>query len=242
MKSLFRGLRQSFVYNNNISRYLVYAVGEIILVVIGILIALQINNWNENRKLHQLERQLLENFKTSLQTDLKIELKPLIQTLKADTINLNVLINIFNNDLPYNNALKTEFTSLMYSKGFKYEITAYKTFENLGVGILKNRSLADSILHLYNMEYPELQYNIGNFTANLESFNRPIMRKLFRLKQETSNSIYFIPISPENLYDDIEFLNILTITKLNFTNILNRAHLINNRVERLIEMIETELE
>ena len=51
MIKFFRKIRQNLLAEGKTGKYLKYAVGEIILVVIGILIALQINNWNENRKL-----------------------------------------------------------------------------------------------------------------------------------------------------------------------------------------------
>lgn len=50
MISFFRKIRRKLLAENRVTRYLVYAVGEILLVVIGILIALQVNNWNEERK------------------------------------------------------------------------------------------------------------------------------------------------------------------------------------------------
>ncbi|WP_075352517.1 DUF6090 family protein [Algoriphagus marinus] len=50
MISFFRKIRQKLLSQNRVTRYLVYAFGEIFLVVIGILIALQVNNWNEERK------------------------------------------------------------------------------------------------------------------------------------------------------------------------------------------------
>lgn len=55
MIKFFRRIRQQLLSENKLSRYLLYAFGEIVLVVIGILIALQINNWNENRKNSILE-------------------------------------------------------------------------------------------------------------------------------------------------------------------------------------------
>ena len=54
MIKFFRKIRQRLLTENKFSKYLIYAIGEIILVVIGILIALQINNWNENRKLNNI--------------------------------------------------------------------------------------------------------------------------------------------------------------------------------------------
>ncbi|NER15062.1 hypothetical protein GWK08_16530 [Leptobacterium flavescens] len=50
MATFFRKIRSKLLSENKITKYLIYAVGEIFLVVIGILIAIQVNNWNENRK------------------------------------------------------------------------------------------------------------------------------------------------------------------------------------------------
>lgn len=70
MISLFRKIRQKLLSQNQISRYLVYAIGEIILVIVGILIALQVNNLNETRKskielnktIDNLEEDLVANY------------------------------------------------------------------------------------------------------------------------------------------------------------------------------------
>ena len=66
MIKFFRKIRQKLVVENRFNKYLLYAIGEIILVVIGILIALQINNWNEDRK----EENLRENYYQQLLSDL----------------------------------------------------------------------------------------------------------------------------------------------------------------------------
>ena len=65
MINFFRRIRQQLLSENKFSKYLLYAIGEIVLVVIGILIALQINNWNEDHKLaiktQNYYQQLLED-------------------------------------------------------------------------------------------------------------------------------------------------------------------------------------
>ncbi len=71
MISFFRKLRQKLFTENRFSKYLLYAVGEILLVVIGILIALQVNNWNEERKQRQVERKYFYNLKNDLYTDIE---------------------------------------------------------------------------------------------------------------------------------------------------------------------------
>ncbi|PRX56089.1 DUF6090 family protein [Flagellimonas meridianipacifica] len=69
MLKYFRKIRQNLLSEGEMGKYLKYAIGEIIFVVIGILIALQINNVNEVRKANNRERAILQN---------------LIQELKAD--------------------------------------------------------------------------------------------------------------------------------------------------------------
>ena len=61
MIQFFRKIRQQLLQEHRISKYLLYAIGEIILVVIGILIALQINNWNEDRIKSNKETIVLAN-------------------------------------------------------------------------------------------------------------------------------------------------------------------------------------
>jgi len=59
MIKFFRKIRQKLLSENRFSKYLIYAVGEILLVVIGILIAVQINNFNEQNKTYQEQRDYL---------------------------------------------------------------------------------------------------------------------------------------------------------------------------------------
>jgi len=73
MIKFFRKIRQRLLTENKFSKYLLYAIGEIALVVIGILIALQINNWNEYQKAVKSENELL----TSLQNEISANIEQL---------------------------------------------------------------------------------------------------------------------------------------------------------------------
>ena len=70
MFKFFRRIRQQLVQENNFRKYLVYAVGEIVLVVIGILIALSINNWKASIDKEKLEKGLYADLIEELQIDL----------------------------------------------------------------------------------------------------------------------------------------------------------------------------
>ena len=71
MIKFFRKIRQKLLTENKFSKYFLYAIGEIILVVIGILIALQINNWNEKIKFEKNVATILEELKQDLVSDIK---------------------------------------------------------------------------------------------------------------------------------------------------------------------------
>jgi len=77
MIKFFRNIRRKLISENRFSKYLLYAVGEIVLVVIGILIALQVNNWNEQRKQNMQKNLIIQ----SLLSDLKMDSVLIGQTL-----------------------------------------------------------------------------------------------------------------------------------------------------------------
>lgn len=72
MIKFFRHIRKNLIRQNKISKYLLYVIGEIILVVIGILIALQINNWNEGRMNQKKEQVILKALKTDFKANLDL--------------------------------------------------------------------------------------------------------------------------------------------------------------------------
>jgi len=71
MIKFFRKIRYDLIEKNKTGKYLKYAIGEIVLVVIGILIALQINNWNEQRKERIQEKIFLKRFEVELNSNLE---------------------------------------------------------------------------------------------------------------------------------------------------------------------------
>tara|TARA_R110000764_G_scaffold219818_1_gene307867 strand:+ start:297894 stop:298643 length:750 start_codon:yes stop_codon:yes gene_type:complete len=87
----FRTIRQRLLAENKFSKYLIYALGEIILVVIGILIALRINNWNENQKLLQQEKATIASLKLEFEKNL-INLNGDIASLEGILSSCNSLL------------------------------------------------------------------------------------------------------------------------------------------------------
>ena len=69
MLKIFRKVRHNMVKNKKVTSYILYAIGEIFLVMIGILLALQVNNWNENRKQKDNLNNILRTISYDMETD-----------------------------------------------------------------------------------------------------------------------------------------------------------------------------
>lgn len=82
MIKFFRKIRRNLLSEQKTAKYFKYAIGEIILVVIGILIALQINNWNDNNKKNELEQEALYNLKVDFELNKK-ELENIIASTES---------------------------------------------------------------------------------------------------------------------------------------------------------------
>ena len=89
---------------NKTGKYLKYAIGEIFLVMIGILLALQINNWNENRRGTTLEIDILKEVKNGLITDLE-DAKFNLNSQEETYASQDLIINWLESNLAYNDSL-----------------------------------------------------------------------------------------------------------------------------------------
>lgn len=118
MIKFFRRIRQRLIIDNKIGRYLVYAIGEIFLVVIGILIALQINNWNENQKTLTIEQGYLR----SLQSEFTINTKKLNQLMERNDRNAKNALTILAHTGKTDHDLTEETFAKLFFGAFNREV------------------------------------------------------------------------------------------------------------------------
>ena len=170
MIKFFRKLRFDLMEKNKTGKYLKYAIGEIILVVIGILIALQINNWNENRKENIIENKILVEISKGLKEDLndiKANMSAHRAGLKACEYYYNMLTNkeVKPDSINYYYGYLTRgYISIQNKSG-------YESLKSRGLEIIKDDSLRNNIIKLYEQDYPfimklEEQDPEGNFHDN----------------------------------------------------------------------------
>lgn len=162
MIKLFRDIRKKLLQEGKTANYLKYAIGEIILVVIGILIALSINNWNEARKHQMAEREFFAGIKNDLKDDkafIELVLNRIEPKIKAHKLLNKEVQRKYIED-------KNEIDSLLGTYLFIGQRTFYPisgSFQSAVAGneinTYKNKELIRSIIKLYHSTYPRLIEN-----------------------------------------------------------------------------------
>ncbi|NNK17563.1 MAG: hypothetical protein HKP49_00260, partial [Maribacter sp.] len=152
MIKFFRKIRQQLLTENKFSKYLLYAIGEIVLVVIGILIALSINNWNERKKAKVIEKELLQQFHAELNLDIE-QIENTIKVYQKINNSCIILIEQIKNRKVYNDSLNFHFAAWNDYNHFTLNSGAISNLSSRGVEIISNPDLRNNILKLYNQTY-----------------------------------------------------------------------------------------
>ena len=155
MIKFFRNIRQNMIKQNKVSNYLLYAIGEIVLVVIGILIALQVNNWNIEKNKSKLEKVLLAQVKDEIlevYKDLESDLTFLNQGNRSY---LNVL-NYIQKNVTYADSMCFDFYWLAEDEYIYPEEAVYSKIKEEGLDIIKNDSIKYLLQDLYEGFYPRI--------------------------------------------------------------------------------------
>ncbi|TLF40227.1 DUF6090 family protein [Maribacter aurantiacus] len=150
MIKFFRKIRQQLLKENRFTKYLLYAIGEIILVVIGILIALQINNWNENRINSKKETIVLANIHKEFVQNKK-QLDSVVGQHKVVFKNCAGVISLFPlTSKPEQEVLDSLATMLWWTYGgitFNPTQTSIKALASTSsFDIIKNETLRDLLI------------------------------------------------------------------------------------------------
>lgn len=226
---------KSIIWNTN---YFKYAIGEIFLVVVGILIALQINNWNESRKIRAQESNIL----SSIHSDLKSCKKELDIGAESSVLLGNrckMIAKYIDDDLPYNIELDTAFSTLTnwFSPFFSY--SSYETLKTKGVSLIQNKQLRENLVFLYERSLPFITDDYDQFFwAYAQNVSLPLTNKYVEKKLTTGLAQ---PNDFEKLKENIEFKNMLSYLIFQHENAYELYSHFSTSVDSLILDIEHEL-
>ncbi|MEQ8239658.1 MAG: DUF6090 family protein [Cyclobacteriaceae bacterium] len=138
--------------NSKFTTYLLYGIGEIILVVVGILIAVNIDEWNEQKQRRALEIKYLKELKGDLEFDLKDIQYNVDFNLSTKNSN-DIVLRHLRADLPYHDSLAFHFSNLMFSTRTIPKNSAYESLKSKGLEIISNDSLRSEISRIYAVSF-----------------------------------------------------------------------------------------
>ena len=216
MIKFFRHIRKSLLTENKFSKYMLYAIGEIVLVVIGILIALQINTWNQNRLEVSEEKVILNN--------IHAEFLQNKETLKKTVLEINLSFNsgkkLFNligkerSEIEKHNLDSLIFSALEYASFRPTENTISDLLQSGRLQLLKNTNLKD-LLYLWSRNIMGYENARNRVEIKVDEELVPYLSKHYSMKDidmhgrlawKTKSNLN---IDKLHIFEDIEFENIL---------------------------------
>lgn len=247
MIKFFRRIRQRLVVENKFSKYLLYAIGEIVLVMIGILLALQINNWNSTQKDIAKEQQIL----LSLQEEFKQNIKELTFDHQVNLSSINAVKTLLN----FNDTIDFETRTVDSLLGQTFN---FATFD-ARLGVVNN---LNSSGNLELIRDPKLRYALNQWTGELEDYKEDvIIRRDYWIKYAPLHVNTLLPVRnfdasmdredyvremvitptqvPKSNY--VEFLTSLEIDGFLFDYYMNQSFVTTNE-ESIMKFLESTLE
>jgi hypothetical protein len=151
------------IKENRLSKYFLYALGEIFLVVIGILIALQLNNWNALQKSAKEELKILQEMRHNLASDLEDCYWNIKKQAELKHSNTTVLRHL-EDGTSLTDSLRFHYGNLIYSTTQRRNMSAYDHLKSKGIDLIQNDSLRRNITVVYSERYyyierQELEYD-----------------------------------------------------------------------------------
>lgn len=171
MLRFFHQIRQKLLDNGNFRKYLWYALGEILLVMIGILLALQVNNWNEERKLREKEQISFQKMADNLENDILL----LGEIIQQDSLILKELSEMSNQILEATSIEEVTFTNAGFvAPQFYPNKSAFNNLESSGqLDIIRNKEIIDLLLIYYRsvtIAQEGIDLSLKNYSRDIENF------------------------------------------------------------------------
>ena len=238
MIKIFRRIRQKLIVENKFSKYLAYAFGEILLVVFGILIALQVNTWNQNRQINELEKKILLEIHKNLNGDI-IELEDDMLGFQIVIESDSIVIHHLQSKYPYNDSIGAFIHIAQMSPHLVPLRSGYKLLESKGIEVISDDSLRMLITHLYEWDIPYY----GNYASErfnvIESIIQPYWAMHFFI--EDHNIFYGkkrVPMNYDSLLNDSRFISLLQTSMLQAEIMMGKSENLKEEIKNVQKNIE----
>ena len=170
MVAFFRQIRRALVESASARRYLIYAIGEVVLVMIGILLALQVNNWNEEKKAKEKERRILLEIVNSIDQDLMLYDDAFQWRLDMKRTSIDSLLAFIGKKEP----IPIQTLMRLYNRSkmdpvFRFDNGPFEALKSQGLDIIR----VDSLRSLINLTYQVRMPATKKFVDLTQQLNDP---------------------------------------------------------------------
>jgi len=211
-----------------------YAIGELILIFLGISLALSFDAWNDNRLLAKQERGTLIEIREGIKKDLDDINENIIgHTNRIGTYRL--LIKYIEEDLPVDSKVETNISWLSGTTTFITNRAPYETLKARGIDIITNDKLRQSILEYYDIKQDWLVSNEVDYIHHHRDYMKPMIIKHISFKEWKIKDF-------RKFKNDEHALQVLYWSLQNDGYILNLYKDLKQFAEILIEEINTNIE
>ena len=238
MLRFFRQIRKKLMEQNKASTYLLYAIGEIALVMIGILLALQVNNWNEDIAKREKETAILGELRKNLETNAST-LTEFIHEQTTRDKELDVIIHHIEMEKPYTDSLGIYLRQVRRGAYISLNSSAFESLQSLGFDLISNESLRYSIIDLHNQTYTQSLAIIESIRNVQYQSTHEIFVKYFSYSED--------PFTTLKIHDYQAFLqnkevyNLITFRKAGKEGVLNMAEKMLLESQKLIALVNKEI-
>jgi Family of unknown function (DUF6090) len=236
MIKFFRKIRYSLIEKNKTAKYLKYAIGEIGLVVIGILIALSINNANELRKTKTYEKALL----TELQATIVDEIGKMKKRVEKNSESLEscaVLINQLEQNLPIHDSMSSYFRKAFSVWDSNIRFSAFENVKEHGLLFIEDERARYLLLEAYEVQIKFLEHLMERYDLYHYNTVAPELTKNFNYILNMDKRRDPLPANFNPADDNRKLKNMLNVTSDLLIQILNTT----NRIVRILEKLDEKL-
>ncbi|MGW9685895.1 DUF6090 family protein [Flagellimonas sp. 2504JD1-5] len=247
MINFFRKIRKRLLSENRISKYLLYAFGEIILVVIGILIALQINNWNQNRLDRNFEKTMLKEVLSALESDREIyEIINFRMSQKKEGI--QELLQMVASDATYpDTVLLKAYNKMSLGASFNYNRGGYEAIKSVGLDKISNDSTRQGLITFYEHHFPRVERffnSVDRFEYNKRyklDLHNALWKRISIQLPDKSWKLVSRPVDSESFLKQPELVDRIKIAQDNLSRINSTLGYLKDVVESCTDLVEKEL-
>lgn len=253
MIKFFSKIRHKMLKENRLSKYIVYAIGEIILVVIGILIALSINNKNEIRKQRDLELHYLSNIKTDLILNIK-HLDNYINRRETSINSANEIIAHYEGKPIKDLKAFSRHTVNIYTwrKFFQINNTFQELMNSGNLALISNDSIKDVLLNMESL-YKVMKDGEAHFRYDSEILLYESSYNMMDMNPIVQNYIYYASKGAvgdnrelskkefENMLKDTKQKNGFVMAVYQFSEMNDQFNEMKKMCKELIQLIDNEI-